>query len=110
MSPLAEVLAAANRQPPAPPQTQVATTPVASIYANNDAQKMDAYKANLGQQNSMFGGLASLGGAGISALGPKLFGAGAGAGADAAGTIGTALGIGSDVSDADLLLSMLAVA
>jgi hypothetical protein len=70
MSPLVQILAAANRPAPAPPQTQVATTPVASIYANNDAQKMEKYKADLAQQNAMWGGLASLAGAGINAFAP----------------------------------------
>jgi hypothetical protein len=69
MSPLAQILMTANRQPPAPPQTTVAPTNVAGIYANNDAQKMDAYKAQVAQQNAMYGGLASLGSAGIGALG-----------------------------------------
>lgn len=69
MSPLAQILATANRPPPAPPQATIQPTNVAGIYANNDAQNMDAYKAQVGQQNSMFGGLASLGSAGIGALG-----------------------------------------
>lgn len=80
MSPLVQILAAANRQPPAPPQTTVAPTPVASIYANNDAQKMDQYKAQLAAENAKFGGLASLGSSGILAFGPKMFGSAAGAG------------------------------
>lgn len=84
MSPLATVLAQANRPAPAPPQTNVATTPVASIYAANDQQKMDQYKAQMAQQNSQFGGLASLGSAGISILPKLLGGAGAAAGAGAA--------------------------
>lgn len=69
MTPLAQILATANRSPIAPTPTQVAPTNVAGIYANNDAQKMDAYKAQLGQQNAMYGGLASLGSAGIGAAG-----------------------------------------
>lgn len=84
-SPLAQILAMAQRPAPAPPQTTVAPTNVAGIYANNDAQKMDAYKAQVAQQNAQFGGLASLGSAGISALGKSglLSGLGAaGAGAD----------------------------
>ena len=68
MSPLAQVLAMANRPAPTPPQTQVQPTNVAGIYANNDAQKMAAYQDQLQQQNAQFGGLASLGGAGIGAL------------------------------------------
>lgn len=89
MSPLAQVLATANRPAPPPPQPTVATTPVASIYANNDSQNMDAYKAQLAQQNAQFGGLASLGSAAIGAGGKLLGGAGASA---AAGAIPGAIG------------------
>jgi hypothetical protein len=77
VSPLAQVLSVANRPTAAPNPVNVQTTPVASIYANNDAQKMEQYKSDLAQQNAMWGGLASLGGAGIKAFGPSLFGAGA---------------------------------
>lgn len=70
MSPLAQILATANRPPPVPPQATIAPTNVAGIYANNDAQNMDAYKAQIAQQNAMWGGLAALGGAGINAFGP----------------------------------------
>lgn len=83
MSPLAQILAQANRAPPAPSQATIAPTNVAGIYANNDAQKMDAYKAQLGQQNSEFGGLASLGSAAIGA-GSKLLGGSAAAAAPGA--------------------------
>jgi hypothetical protein len=72
MSPLAQVLAMANRPAPTPPQTQVQPTNVAGIYANNDAQKMAAYQDQLQQQNAMYGGLASLGSAAIGA-GGKFF-------------------------------------
>lgn len=89
MSPLAQVLATANRPPPAPPQTTVQPTNVAGIYANNDAQNMDAYKAQLAQQNAQFGGLAGLGSAAIGAGGKLLAGAG---GATAAGAIPGAVG------------------
>lgn len=70
MSPLAQILAVANRQAPAPPQATIAPTNVAGIYANNDAQNMDAYKAQIAQQNAMYGGLATLGAAGINAFAP----------------------------------------
>lgn len=83
MSPLAQILAQAYQKPPTPVPTTVQPTPVASIYANHDAQAMDAYKAQLAQQNAQFGGLASLGSAGILA-GAKLFGGGGGSGAAAA--------------------------
>lgn len=75
MSPLAQILAVANRPAPTPPQTQIAPTNVAGIYANNDAQNMDRYKAQVAQQNAMYGGLASLGSAGISA-GAKMYAGG----------------------------------
>jgi hypothetical protein len=71
-SPLAQILSEANRQPPSPPQPTVAPTNVAGIYANNDAQNMAAYQAQLGQQNAQFGGLASLGSAAIGAGGAYL--------------------------------------
>jgi hypothetical protein len=87
MSPLAQILATANRPAPAPPQATISPTNVAGIYANNDAQKMDAYKAQLAQQNAEFGGLAGLGsaviGAGGKLLGPALAGAGASGGSSA---------------------------
>lgn len=90
MSPLAQILATANRPAAAPPQATVAPTNVAGIYANNDAQNMDAYKAQIAQQNAQFGGLASLGSAGIGALGKGLFGGAGSAAAGSGGTIGAA--------------------
>ena len=72
MMPLAQVLAQANRQAPSPPQPTVQPTNVAGIYANNDAQNMAAYQAQLAQQNAQFGGLASLGSAAIGAGGKFL--------------------------------------
>lgn len=94
MSPLAQILATANRPTALPPPTTVAPTNVAGIYANNDAQKMDAYKAQVAQQNAMFGGLASLGSAGIGAAGKAgLFGGGAAAAGTVPGAVGaTSLG------------------
>lgn len=93
MSPLATVLAAANRPAPTPAQATIQPTPVASIYAANDQQNMDAYKAQLAQQNSMFGGLASLGSAAIGAGGKYAAGSAlGGAGAAAAGTVPGAIG------------------
>jgi hypothetical protein len=78
-SPLAQVLAQANRPAPPPPQPTIQPTNVAGIYANNDAQKMAEYQAQLAQQNAQFGGLASLGSAGIGALGNYLSGGTTGA-------------------------------
>lgn len=88
-SPLAQILAQANKPAPAPTPATVYPTNVASIYNNYDQAQMDAYKAQVAAQNAQFGGLASLGSAGISAL-PKVLGglgtAAAGAGADVSGT------------------------
>ena len=88
MSPLAQILAVANRQAPAPPQATVAPTNVAGIFANNDSQKMDAYKAQISQQNAEYGGLATLGAAGINAFFP-------GAGTALKGLGGVLMGGGS---------------
>lgn len=85
MSPLAQVLATANRAPPAPPQATIAPTNVAGIYANNDSQRLDEYKAQLAQQNAMYGGLAGLGSAAIGAGGKLLAPAAAGTAAAGAG-------------------------
>lgn len=94
MSPLATVLAAANRGAPTPAQATIQPTNVAGIYANNDAQNMDAYKAQIAQQNAQFGGLAALGSAGIGALGKGLFGAGA-AGSGSVPSVISGLGAGT---------------
>lgn len=88
-SPLTQILMEANKQAPAPTPATVYPTNVASIYNNYDQAQMDAYKAQLAQQNAQFGGLASLGSAGISVL-PKLLG---GTGAAAAGGDAAASGL-----------------
>jgi hypothetical protein len=115
-SPLAMVIANAMRAPETPPAAQIQPTNVAGIYANNDAQNMDAYKAQLAQQNAQFGGLASLGSAGIGAAGKAgafngLFGGSgaAAAGSDASTSLASSLGLGSGISDADLLASLALV-
>ena len=72
-SPLTQILAEANRQTPLPANATVYPTNVAQIYNNYDQAQMDAYKAQLAQNNAMWGGLASLGSAGISVL-PKFLG------------------------------------
>lgn len=84
ISPLAEILAAANRAAPAPPQAMIAPTNLAGIFANHDQQAMDQYKTQIGQQNAQYGALASLGAAGINAFAP-----GAGTALKAAGTLAT---------------------
>lgn len=70
-SPLVSILAQANKPAAAPAPATLYPTNVASIYNNYDQAQMDAYKAQVAQQNSQFGGLASIGAAGISTL-PKL--------------------------------------
>lgn len=95
MSPLAAVLA---ERPPAQgmPTPTVAPTDIAGIYRDSYNQQMEKYKTDMARQNAMWGGLAGLGGAGISAFGPaaakgigSLFGGGSAAAAaptwDAAG-------------------------
>jgi hypothetical protein len=81
MSPLVQILAEANKPAPAPTPATVYPTNVASIYNNYDQAQMDAYKAQIAQQNAQFGGLASLGSAAIGAGGKLLAGGAAGAGA-----------------------------
>jgi hypothetical protein len=81
-SPLVSILAQANKPAAAPTPATLYPTNVASIYNNYDQAQMDAYKARLAQQNAEFGGLASLGSAGISIL-PKVFGGAAKTGAAA---------------------------
>ncbi len=83
MSPLAQILATANRPAPAPDPATLQPTNVAGIYNNYNQAMEDQYKSQLAQNNAMFGGLASLGSAGISVL-PKLLGGGAAAGGAAA--------------------------
>lgn len=93
-SPLVQILAEANRQTPAPTAATVYPTNVASIYNNYDQAQMDAYKAQLAQQNAQFGGLASLGSAAIGA-GGKLFGGAGAAGSGALPSVVSDLGAGT---------------
>lgn len=102
MSPLAEILAQANKSPPAPPQPTVQPTNVAGIYANNDAQNLAVYNAQMAQQNAMYGGLASLGSAAIGAGGKMLGGAGA-AGAAGGGADATMLALTQALGPAAIL-------
>ena len=92
-SPLAQILLEANRQAPDPKAATVYPTNVASIYNNYDQAQMDAYKAQLAQQNAQFGGLASLGSAGISIL-PKLIGGGSGVAGATTGGLASLLPFG----------------
>jgi hypothetical protein len=69
-SPLA--LALMQQQPStAPPQVSVTPTDVAQIYKNSQDAALTAYKAQLDQNNAMWGNLTKLGSAGIGgAVGP----------------------------------------
>jgi hypothetical protein len=72
-SPLA--LAMMQQQPVAtPPQVSVNPTDVAQIYKNAQDAAAQAWKARLDQRNALWGNLATLGRAGISALGGPLAG------------------------------------
>lgn len=97
-SPLAAVL---GQQPPAQamPTPTVAGTNVAGIYNDSYNAAMEKYKADMARQNAMWGGLAGLGGAGITAFGPKLFGGGA-AGGGVAGGDALAATAGAGAADA----------
>lgn len=70
-SPLVQALSFQNAAHPA--QSGINPTDVVGAYnlASNVAQKN--YEAKIAQQNAKFGGMAQLGGAGISALGPKAY-------------------------------------
>jgi len=85
MSPLAQLLAqsSASGANPAPFRATVAPTDVEKAYSDYNSAMDSAYKNKVAQQNAMWGGLAQLGGAGISSL-PKLLGSAgtAAAGAD----------------------------
>ncbi len=73
-SPLA--LALMQQQPSmAPSQVSITPTDVAQIYKNSQDAALAAYKARLDQSNAMWGDLAKLGAAGISAAGAPLVGA-----------------------------------
>lgn len=111
-SPLATALmqATAAGTPQQPFRATVAPTDVEKAYADYNNSMMQAYAAHVGQQNAMWGGLAGLGSAGITTL-PKMLGGsgGAAAGAEGSTAIADAMGLGSGISDADLLASLALV-
>lgn len=74
--------ASASGTNPTPYRATVAPTDVEKAYSDYNNAMMQAYQAQVAQQNAMWGGLASLGSAGIMSL-PKLMGAGSAAGAAA---------------------------
>jgi len=98
-SPLATALlqAQAGGSPPPPFRSQVAPTDVERAYADYNNAMEQAYQAKVQQQNALWGGLASLGGAAI--LGP-LAGPLAGLMGGGAGALGTALAAGSAIPGA----------
>jgi len=72
-SPLA--LAMMQQQPiTTPPPVTVQATDVAAIYKNAQDAALRAYQEQLAQRNSMWGPLASLGGAAIRAFGAPIVG------------------------------------
>jgi hypothetical protein len=85
-SPLAQMLAQASASGanPQPFRATVAPTDVEKAYSDYNAAMSQAYKDQIAQQNAMWGGLSSLGSAGISTL-PKLLASAAPAAAGAAG-------------------------
>lgn len=89
-SPLALALMQGQQQATPQPAFHATVAPTDVEKANSDYNNamMQAYSAQLGQQNAMYGGLAGLGSAGIMTL-PKLL-----SGAGAAG----AAGAGADIS------------
>lgn len=106
-SPLAEAYLQSQQAgtPQQPFRAQVAPTDVEKANADYNNAMMQQYAAKLGQQNALWGGLAGLGGAGIVTL-PKLLSGGAAAGSEGSSAIASSLGLGSGISDADLLASL----
>ena len=100
-SPLALALMQGTQAGTSPPpfHATVAPTDVEKAYSDYNNAMMQAYSAQLGQQNAMWGGLAGLGGAGILTLPKLLSGGGAAGGALAGGGGATAA-----LSDAELAL------
>ncbi len=66
-SPLAQALAF-QQSVGAPPQTQIQPTDVLGAYKLSQDAKQKQYEAQVSQQNAMYGGLASLGGAALSLI------------------------------------------
>src|ERR1700747_1860415 len=112
-SPLAQMLAQASASgaSPTPFRATVAPTDVQKAYSDYNNAMMQAYSAQVGQQNAMWGGLAGLGSAGITAGGKgwrlsSLLGGGGAVGSEGSTAIADSLGLGSGISDADLLASL----
>jgi hypothetical protein len=90
-SPLAQILAQSQSagQSPTPFHATVAPTDVLKAYSDYNTAMESAYKDKVAQNNAMWGGLSSLGSAGISSLPKLLSGAGA-------------AGLGADISAASM--------
>lgn len=118
-SPLASMIAQASASgaSPQPFHATVAPTDVEKAYSDYNNAMMQAYAAQVGQQNAMWGGLAGLGSAGITTL-PKLLSGGGGAGGMGASAMDSAIpgfsdalaSAGGDVGASDLLASLAMVA
>lgn len=108
--------ASASGASPTPFRATVQPTDVQKAYSDYNNAMMQAYSAQVGQQNAMWGGLAGLGSAGISAAGKggmgslsSLLGGGGAVGSEGSTAIADSLGLGSGISDADLLASLALV-
>ena len=116
-SPLASMIAQASASGANPPvfRATVAPTDVQKAYADYNNAMMQAYAAQVGQQNAMWGGLAGLGSAGVTTL-PKLLSGGAGSLGSSAidsavpGFSDALASAGGDISASDLLASLAMVA
>lgn len=110
-SPLATMMAQAQMAgtSPQPFHATVQPTDVEKAYNDYNNTMMQAYQAKVGQQNAMWGGLAGLGSAGITTLPKILSGSGAAMGGEGSTAIADAMGLGSGISDADLLASLALV-
>lgn len=88
-SPLATALTGAYGAgtPPTPYHANVAPTDIEKAYSDYNNAQMQAYAAQVAQQNAMWGGLASLGSAGLMAATGGLGGAGLGLGGLLAGKL-----------------------
>lgn len=97
-SPLADAYlqAATAGTSPTPFRATVQPTNVIGAYQDYNQAMEQAYQAQLGQQNAMYGGLAGIAGAGITAL-PKLLSGGVSGvlSASDAASLASATGVGA---------------
>jgi hypothetical protein len=115
-SPLAQMLAQASASgtPQQPFRATVQPTDVQKAYSDYNNAMMQAYSAQVGQQNAMWGGLAGLGSAGllgsggIKGLSGILSGAGGAAGSSV-DLAGVPDALASGIAPEDLLASLALV-